>query len=480
MSEATTLLSGTIGWTLLIIFGLLWIGLGLWWGRKAKDAEGFMVAGRNVGLALGTATAMATWVTSNTIMLAPVFALEKGLWGMLAYCTASLGLMLFAPMAFRIHQLLPKGFTSGDFMRLRFGRGNWSVFLIISLIYSMAWLVTMAVAGGYLLQALSGIPYQYGMSAILLVCVIYTLFGGLYAVIGTDFIQSVIILIGVVVIGAVVLTRVGVGEVYLSVTTHQPALLDVFMPVALLALFNNMFFGFGEVFHNNVWWSRAYAMRKRVASRAFFISGLMWLPIPLAAGFIALCAGPLGVNVVNVNMVGPLLAGHVLGPLGAILVFIVVFCSLASSIDSLLAATSDLLTRDIYGKWINPQADPNSMRRQVSIIIVLLGFLTWLIALPGWNLLDVLFISGPLVGSAIAPIVAGLYWENANRQGVLIAMLAGSAAGLIAYFTIGWFVASLIATALSLLIVALTTWLMPQRFDWSQLDESRLNPNPRS
>jgi Na+/proline symporter len=146
----------------------------------------------------------------------------------------------------------------------------------------------------------------------------------------------------------------------------------------------------------------------------------------------------------------------------------------------LLAATSDLLTRDIYGKWINPQADPNSMRRQVSIIIVLLGFLTWLIALPGWNLLDVLFISGPLVGSAIAPIVAGLYWENANRQGVLIAMLAGSAAGLIAFFTIGWFVASLIATALSLLIVALTTRLMPQRFDWSQLDESRLNSNPRS
>ena len=46
------------GITLLAVFGLVWIGLGIWWGRRAKDNEGFMLAGRNVGLALGTATAM--------------------------------------------------------------------------------------------------------------------------------------------------------------------------------------------------------------------------------------------------------------------------------------------------------------------------------------------------------------------------------------------------------------------------------------
>jgi urea-proton symporter len=83
-----------------------------------------MLAGRNVGLALGTATAVATWVTSNTTMLAPQFALQMGIWGMLAYSTASIGLFLFAPMARRIRELMPEGYTSAEFVRLRYGHAT--------------------------------------------------------------------------------------------------------------------------------------------------------------------------------------------------------------------------------------------------------------------------------------------------------------------------------------------------------------------
>src|SRR3546814_14114768 len=67
--------------------------------------EGYMLAGRNVGLAFGMATVMATWVTSNTTMLAPQFALELGVWGMLAHSTGALGLLLFAPLAKRIRAI---------------------------------------------------------------------------------------------------------------------------------------------------------------------------------------------------------------------------------------------------------------------------------------------------------------------------------------------------------------------------------------
>jgi Na+/proline symporter len=77
-ADANSILNPTIGWALLLLFGAAWIGLGIYWGRRAKSFDGFMLAGRNVGMALGSATAMATWVTSNTVMLAPVFALEKG------------------------------------------------------------------------------------------------------------------------------------------------------------------------------------------------------------------------------------------------------------------------------------------------------------------------------------------------------------------------------------------------------------------
>nr|HMQ61766.1 hypothetical protein [Flavilitoribacter sp.] len=280
------ILNPATGWILMALLSALWIGLGIYWGKKAKNLDGFMLAGRNVGLAFGTATAMATWVTSNTTMLAPQFALQLGLWGMIAYSMAAFGLFLFAPLARRIKDLMPKGYTSGDFIRLRYGKTAWRVFLAISIFYSFTWLISMGMAGGILMNALSGIPYAVGMTVILGVCITYTLFGGLYAVIGTDYIQSVIIMIGVVVVGIAVLSHVDLSGVYSELESNRPMLVSVLLPASLMAVFNNLLFGIGEVFHSNVWWSRAFAMRKGIGSKAYTIAGIFWLPVPIAAGFI--------------------------------------------------------------------------------------------------------------------------------------------------------------------------------------------------
>ncbi|MCB0856302.1 MAG: urea transporter, partial [Bacteroidetes bacterium] len=256
MDHQSEILSPEVGWILLGLLSLLWIGLGFYWGKKAKGMDGFMLAGRNVGLAFGTATAMATWVTSNTTMLAPQFALELGIWGMLAYSTAAVGLFLFAPLAKRIKQIMPTGYTSGDFIRLRYGSKAWYLFLIISIFYGFTWLISMGMAGGILMNALAGIPYTLGMTVILFVCIVYTVFGGLYAVIGTDFIQSLIIMIGIVVVGGAVLYSIDLDQVYNDLSTDKPMLIDMLLPASIMAIFNNLLFGIGEVFHSNVWWSR--------------------------------------------------------------------------------------------------------------------------------------------------------------------------------------------------------------------------------
>lgn len=472
MHQVETILNPSLGWGLLVIFGVLWVGLGIFWGKKAKSLDGFMLAGRNVGLALGSATAMATWVTSNTIMVVPQFGLKMGVWGLLAFTTASFGLFLFAPMAARIRNLMPRGFTSGDFFRLRYGKIAWFIFLLISFFYSMAWLVSMAMAGGIVLEALAGIDYRYGMSMILLVCVLYTLVGGLYAVIGTDFIQSVIILIGIIAVGVAALSRIDLGAAYETSVETQPALFNALLPVALLSLFNNMFFGFGEVFHNNVWWSRAFAIRRKVVSKAFFLAGLFWLPIPLAVGFAALFSNSLGINITDIDMTGPLIAGKLLGSTGAIVLFVVIFCSLGSSIDSLLAATSDLLAEDVYKKMINPKVSDETLRKVSTGIIIGLGVVTWLICWPRiGNLMTVLFFAGPFVGSAIWPVVTGLYWDKANQVGAVAAMVLGSGVGLYAYFEKGWYTASLIATVVSMIVTLISVAVSKTRYDWNKLNE---------
>jgi len=476
MYKETAIISQSTGWILLFVLGVLWVLLGVYWGRKAKNMEGFMLAGRNVGLAFGAATAMATWVTSNTTMLAPQFALQLGIWGMIAYSTASFGLFLFAPLAKRIRKLMPNGYTSGDFIRLRYGKVAWRVFLVISIFYGFTWLVSMGMAGGILMAALAGIPYQIGMTVILIVCVAYTLFGGLYAVIGTDFIQSIIIMIGIVVLGIGVLNYVDFDVVYQHLESDKPMLINVLLPASIMAVFNNLMFGLGEIFHSNVWWSRAFAMREGIGQKAYNLAGFFWLPIPVAAGFIALTSGAIDVNITSPDMVGPQVAAHILGKGGAIVVFAIFFCSLASSIDSLLAATSDLLTEDIYRKMIAPKATEQKIHKISKYLIVGLGLAAWAVCMPRvGTLADVLFFAGPMVGSTIWPILSGLFWKKASRTGALLGMVLGSVLGLVAYIQLGWYTASLIGATVSMIVVVLYAKFKPESFDWEDLKEKPMN-----
>lgn len=469
----SAILDPAIGWGILAAFSLLWVMLGWYLGRRARELEDYMLAGRRVGLALGTATAMATWVTSNTTMAAPQLAYQMGIWGMLGYSLGSVGLLLFAPLARRIRELMPNGFTSGDFVRLRYGRTAWRTFLAISLFYGMGWLISLGMAGGILIHALTGIDYRVGMTVILAVCVLYTLLGGLRAVIGTDFIQTLLILVGIVVLAWLTIERVGFDAMHASVLAERPELLNLLMPAAIMFLFNNLLFGIGEIFHSNVWWSRAFAFDEGVGFKAYLTAGIFWMPIPVVAGFIALAAPALALNVPAPDMVGPMVAAELLGVGGAVLVFIVVFSALASSLDSLLAATGDLVLRDIYRGHLRPQASRAELRRAARWVILGLGVTAWLLCLPRLtSLAALLHFTGAFVASTIWPIAAGLYWRHTNPAGATTAMIAGTACGLAAYFLIGFYVAALVSAAVSMGVVLLSTWLVPRAFDWAHLDET--------
>ena len=471
--QGATLDVGT-GWLILAVFSLLWIVLGAWLGRRDTELEGFMLAGRKVGLALGAATAMATWVTSNTTMAAPQLALQMGVWGMLGYSLGAVGLLMFAPLARRIHALMPAGFTSGDFVRLRYGKTTWRVFLAISLFYSFGWLISMGMAGGVLVNALTGIDYRIGMTVILTVCVLYTMLGGLRAVIGTDFLQTLIILVGVVVLAWLAITQVGFERMHTALLRDRPELLNLLMPAAIMFLFNNLLFGIGEIFHSNVWWSRAFAFREGIGFKAYLLAGALWMPIPVVAGFVALTVPALGINVPAADMVGPLVAAQLLGSSGAVLVFILVFAALASSLDSLLAATSDLILTDIYKGHLRPQASREELGRAARWVVGGLGLAAWLLCLPRLTTLaELLYFTGAFVASTIWPIAAGLYWQRVNPTGAALAMLAGTSIGLLAYFVIGFYVAALVSAAVSMLVVVLSSWLRPGSFDWQRLNPAQ-------
>lgn len=463
----------TTAWLVIGVFSCFWVFLGWWLGRDNKSLDDYMLAGRNVGLGLAVATSMATWVTSNTTMTAPQLAYQLGLWGMVGYSLGAVGLLLFAPLAERIRTLMPNGYTSGDFIRLRYGKLAWRVFLIISFFYALGWLISLGMAGGILITALSGIPYVYGMTVIVVICTLYTAFGGLRAVIGTDFVQTIIIIVGVVILAVLVIQQVGFEAIHTKLESERPELLSFLLPAAIMFLFNNLFFGIGEIFHSNVWWSRAFAFAPGKGFKAYLLAGIFWLPIPIVAGFIALAAPAMGINVPSPDMVAPLVAGKLLGLAGALLVFIVVFSALASSLDSLLAATSDLIVKDIYKGHFRGQATDSELRKVALFVIIGLGVFTWLLCLPRLTTLgELLYFTGAFVASTIWPIVIGLLYRRGSGFQAALAMVFGTAIGLYSYFAIGFYVAALVSAGVSFLIM-LPALFAKDTFDWSRLDESK-------
>ena len=74
--------------------------------------------------------------------------------------------------------------------------------------------------------------------------------------------------------------------------------------------------------------------------------------------------------------------------------------------------------------------------------------------------------------SMIWPIITGLYWRSANRVGAVGGMLLGAGVGLVCYFAIGWYVASLIATAVSMVWVLACARFSGTQYNWANLRES--------
>lgn len=470
---AQPFLAPGVAWALVVIFSVLWIALGVSWGRKGKgDADDYMLAGRNIGLALSTATLMASWVTGNTTLLAPEFGYRNGLWGMFSYALAGLGLILFAPLALRIKQLMPAGRTSGDFFRLRYGRAAWWVFMVITAIYTLGFLMTQAMGAGILLEALSGFDYRLGMVVVIGVSTIYTLYGGMRAVVGTDFIQSLLIMVLLVVVAVLAFRQFPVPEVHRALVASHPGRLNLLLPAGLLIAWNSALFSMGEVFHNNIWWSRVFASRPSVVFRSFVFGGLAWMTVPVVTGSIGLVALAQAIELPQVNMVFPVVASQLLGAGGAAMVFVVVFASLTSTLDSLLASTADLVAEDVVFKLLNPQLSDAELKRATRLVVIGLGVVTLALSWPRLDsLASVLFFTGALVASTIWPVAYGLYWRSANRIAAIAAMVAGSACGLLAYTLIAPYCAALISAAVSALVMAVGTQLWPERFSWHILKE---------
>src|ERR1041384_6924331 len=169
--------------------------LGLWAAKRVKNTADFAVAGRHLPLVMIITTTFATWFGSETVLGIPAKFVRGGLNAVVedpfgsSLCLVLVGLF-FAGKLYRMTLL-----TISDYYRERFGRGVEVACSIVIILSYIGWVSAQVTALGIMFNLLSGdaISISLGMILGTISILAYTLFGGMWSVAVTDFVQMIVL-----------------------------------------------------------------------------------------------------------------------------------------------------------------------------------------------------------------------------------------------------------------------------------------------
>jgi SSS family transporter len=452
------------------IYIALMVAVGAYASRKTHTATEFIVAGRRLPLWLCTATIIATWFGGGMMIGGAGAAYDDGLLGVIADpFGATLCLVLSGLFFVRIFRRL-KLFTFVEFVEQRFGKTASIVAALGGLASSLFWVAGMLVALGIVFESLTGVPKFQGILGGSIVVILYTMMGGMLAVALTDFVQLLIIVVGLALLLVAVLADAG-G--WASITDRLPENTFLMYPTEntgeqwLNYLRAWMIFGIADIASQSLIGRALSAESEQVAQRSFLLG---------AAGYFCLAMVPVMLGIIgSVTMPGlsdseaiiPALAFEHLHPV-AIAVFVSsVLAAIMSSCDSALLSSASIVSTNLLPLV---KKDPSD-RLQLLVArwgILGCGVFALTVAMNAQVVFDTMLDANLLMLSAvIVPFILGVWWKQANRAGALCAMFAGIVSWLVtsvAYPELpGDFIGLGVSLVTMLIAVPLTQGLDPPR-----------------
>ena len=455
---------------IILGLGVLFIAVGYYLSRAVSTADEFILGTGKLGVAMGSASLLAFWITGNTTLAAPEAAYTTGILGAVGYgFLGGIAVILFAPIARRIHEVIPHGRTVGDFYSARFGGTNYYVFLFFLLIYVFGILITQGIGGGVILEQVFGIPYLLAVVLSFVIVITYSMLGGFQSVTGVAFFQIILILVAVAGVVPFIFFRQGASNVYQGILENNPDLLSLTLPAGLLFMFGGAMFGIGEVFMDNTFWQRAYAVRRDRLLPAFVVSGIGWAFVPIAVSTLAFIALAEGLQPEQVNQVAPLVAQRYGGSFASYMFLVVVWSAILSTAAASLNAFASVILNDLVPRFRPNLGDPEQ-KRYGAVITVVVGVLALLLTLPQFtSMLQMLIFIGVINAAFIYPITLGLFWRRMTPTAALLAGVVSPVVGYIVYFTVGSLQGIVASGWVSLLLCVGVSLAARQSFDWSIL-----------
>jgi len=409
-----------------VVFAIGWYSL-----RATRNETDYWIAGGELGWFTGGATMAATHTSAGTFV---------GTIGVMYTAGWSFGWVLLSiPLAywFMVAVLAPrftrqKELTIPAFIETRYyGKGIRGLAAGIILIATVVYIQAQIVAGGLIANTVFGIPTTWGMIGFTAILLIYTVVGGMVAVVYTDAFQLVVMGLGAIFAVPLALRQVdGLGGLLTLVESAHPLVFSwETMPATLLFTMGLSFFLGGVATPEKL--IRLYAMKDmHTIRRGVLFAIVMILGINLLVFILALSSIVLFPSLPTGDLAMPMVATAVLpATLGSILLAAIT-AAMMSTVDSLLMVAGSALSVDIYQNLIDPDVAPGRRRWIDRIGILVVGSIPVLLLLAGVGEGDliqfiVLLFTALMAAAFVLPVVGGVLWRRATREGAASAMVGG-------------------------------------------------------
>jgi SSS family solute:Na+ symporter len=432
----------TIDLVIILAYALMMIGIGLYFGRRHDDAQDYFLAGRRMIWPIIGISLFASNVSSTTLVGLAGDAYSTGI-SVFNYESMAAIVLIFGVFFFFPFVLRAGVYTMPEFLERRYSPTARTYFSLLTLFLNIVVDTAGSLyAGALVLQLLfPALPLWQTVALLAVAAGIYTIVGGLAAVMYTDALQALLLLIGSIVIAFAAFAEAGGWQAVMAQV--PPEMVSLVRPAddasvpwpGLLTGVPLLGFYF--------WCTNQFMVQRVISARDInhgrwgaLFAGALKLPVLFLMVLPGTAAILLYPELPRADLVYPTLMFDLLptGLLGLVLAGFI--AALMSQIDSTLNSASTLVTMD-FVRRAKPALTPHQLMRvgQVATFLFMILAVAWAPQIENFG--SLFKYLQRILSYAVPPVVtmflAGMFWRRANAGGAIATIVTGLVAGALLF-----------------------------------------------
>ncbi|MUK87340.1 sodium:solute symporter family protein [Ornithinibacillus sp. L9] len=466
----------------ILVYFILMFAMGFYYFFKVKTYDEYLIGSWNTGFWKITGTIISTWCGAAVFIGWVGMGFTVGMSGFFKFALPGIIFCLLLIVAFAGPLRRQRLYTLADLFGERFGgRAGIIPSILSAFIYSVPTLALQMVGMSTIFHITLGIEPSTGIALSFALILGFTILGGLPATIITDAIQSIIVIIGIIVLFiASIVYAGGFGEAISNIPAEylNPLGPDGLGEILLYALSVGPFYMVWQSTWQRIFASESETVARKAGVTGFVIAGAISI-LPYSIGVIARQYVPLDMDP---DLIFSYVTAELLPPAIGGIVFIGLLAALMTGATSFILQGSSNLTRDLYQRLVKPNANNKQLMvtaRLTVVIITVLGlfvsyFVTDIASAYQWALR----LSATVL---VFPFLAVMFWKRTTKVGMigsmilaLIATLSWPFLGIALDHTIFGFAVSIISLVLISLFTQHDNTEQVRAVYWEDLESAKV------